>query len=231
MRAIIAGIVSSVILIGLVLSHDNAVRWVASKHVVMVLHESGGGGTGFFIEEGGESFILTNSHVCDTESTLIISTGGTGDVIAIDEDRDLCLLVPSKAHSGGITLADSWVKGEAIRVLGHGLLLPLHEQLGRVEDQVEQWIIWQEAPCADGQREEMTWFGSPICAKLFPDVLFLSADIKPGNSGSPVIDVLGHAVGIVFAGGGGFGYAIPVEEIRGFISELRLGSGLCVVEH
>lgn len=211
-----------------VIGHDAAVRWITSEHVVM-LTDDNGGGTGFFIEVNNTSYLLTNSHICRGNEEVNVSTGGTARVFGYDEDHDLCLLIPEVSHVGGIRLAQHWIKGEAIRVLGHGKLLPLHEQLGRVEASLDQWIMWFDTPpCPEGMREEMTWFGQGKCSKLFKSVLLLTATINPGNSGSPVLDKYGQAVGIVFAGGGGFGYAIPVEQIHGFLNELRLDSGLCV---
>jgi S1-C subfamily serine protease len=52
-------------------------------------------------------------------------------------------------------------------------------------------------------------------------LLKVSAEIHPGNSGGPLIDVSGHAAGVVFAIGltDGRALSIPVSRLRSTLTE------------
>jgi Trypsin-like peptidase domain len=52
----------------------------------------------------------------------------------------------------------------------------------------------------------------------FDNVLQYEADVRPGDSGSTVVDASGNVVGLHFGGGGGMGYAI---ELRLFLEAFQ----------
>jgi hypothetical protein len=60
-------------------------------------------------------------------------------------------------------------------------------------------------------REAGPEFPSDLFGRL---IIGFSGLIEPGSSGSPVVDGTGHVLGMAFAGGGSFGWAVPDAFIR-----------------
>src|ERR1700678_4950 len=76
---------------------DDKINDEVGSNVVEIRDPEGkkGGGTGFFVlTPSGNSFILTNNHVCelaDTSGALLIDQEYVANVIAHSPDHDLCL--------------------------------------------------------------------------------------------------------------------------------------------
>jgi serine protease Do len=135
-------------------------------------------GTGFFITAKGE--ILTNKHVVDGCSAITVetTTGSTApaQVVAADRDEDLVVLdtdlIPAAVASFRGQVA---VTGQEIGVIGY----PDHGM------QAIRPVL------VTGRMQVTRIAGS--------DRLSFHADIRPGNSGGPVLDDNGLVVGVVFA--------------------------------
>lgn len=102
----------------------------------------GGGGTGFaFQAPSGESYIITNSHVCDSvlaqtnipNTVLVVNDEGAMPrrVLAISGESDLCLIegIPGVT---GLSLGSEASVGEIVASIGHPLLRPLTISRGEV---------------------------------------------------------------------------------------------------
>lgn len=98
-----------------------------------------GGGTGFAVKApSGQSYILTNDHVCGVSSdgrTVLIS-GPEGsmrrNIIAHDENSDLCL-IEGLPGVEGLTVAGSGPTiGDTLTVVGHPRLMPTHVSKGEL---------------------------------------------------------------------------------------------------
>jgi serine protease Do len=66
--------------------------------------------------------------------------------------------------------------------------------------------------------------GRVIGSGPYDDFIQTDASINPGNSGGPLINMQGEVVGIntmIIAGGQGIGFAIPVDQARGIIAQLK----------
>ena len=66
--------------------------------------------------------------------------------------------------------------------------------------------------------------GRVIGSGPYDDFIQTDASINPGNSGGPLINMQGEVVGIntmIIAGGQGIGFAIPVDQVKGIISQLK----------
>jgi len=58
----------------------------------------------------------------------------------------------------------------------------------------------------------------------YDDFIQTDASINPGNSGGPLINMQGKIVGIntmIIAGGQGIGFAIPVDQVKDIVSQLK----------
>src|SRR5665213_677041 len=99
-----------------------------------------GGGTGFAVKApSGESYILTNDHVCnvssDKQTVLVSSEDGANlrrRIIAHDEDSDLCLVEGMPGVEGLKVAKSDPLRGETLNVIGHPRLMPLHLSTGAV---------------------------------------------------------------------------------------------------
>jgi len=112
---------------------------VGSKvYMIRDSHHSGGG-TGFAVKApSGQSYILTNDHVCEVSSdgrTVLVS-GPEGsmrrNIVAHDGNSDLCLIEGLPGVEG---LEVAWTGpslGDTLRVVGHPRLMPTHVSEGEI---------------------------------------------------------------------------------------------------
>jgi TPR repeat protein len=136
-------------------------------------------GSGFFITEDG--FLLTNSHVVDTASRLVVVTGQgrkPARLLKADKVNDLAVLKVSGtfdslplASSGKVRL------GEAVFTIG----FPDPDVQG-VEPKLTRGEISSLAGIQDDPRHFQ-----------------ISVPVQPGNSGGPLVDMAGNVVGIAVA--------------------------------
>lgn len=139
-------------------------------------------GTGFVV---GPSIVVTNAHVVAGESTTRLerSDGSTviASVVMFDPRRDLALLRAPELHRPALPVGDTGPGGRGA-VFGHpaGGALRL-------------------APFRVGRRTVATGTDIYDRTRIERDVLFLSAALRPGDSGSALIDPDGRVVGVAFA--------------------------------
>ena len=162
-----------------------------------------GTGSGFVLDDG---LIITNRHVVGQPREVAISTwdGRSFDarVDGIARDADLAVIRVSGLDLPVATVRDEpAVLGEPVAAIGYpgggGATITTGVVLG----------------FTDG----------PILGESVPAIR-VSAEVRPGNSGGPLIDAEGQVIGVIFAttGVGGDGLAVPVDvlidrlETRGF---------------
>lgn len=170
-----------------------------SKNVVM-LGGAHTGGTGFVVRApSGQTYILTNRHVCqdvmyiDNQTYLM-----PAKIIEVSQTTDLCLIeAPGLLYGLGLNIAEAEPEAfDPIHIIGWGMLMGL--------------------TLTDG-----TWVGR------LPEVLgvkhpaYATASILPGNSGSPVLNDQGEVVGVAYASGDVIdnrAFIVPLEDIQEFLS-------------
>jgi serine protease Do len=163
---------------------------------VVQIKTNQGTGTGFLLSE--EGYILTNRHVVrrTQEVNVVLYDEAQYDARVIKRDRlaDVALLkiegdVPNELQSLPLCHADYPSPGESVTVIGFPL------SLGNT---VTRGIV-------SGIRETEN-----------QSLIQTDAAVNPGNSGSPLINKSGEAVGIVNSriGGNtqGIGFGIPMPE-------------------
>ena len=159
----------------------------------------GGTATAFVVTPDGH--LVTCNHVVEGAVQAKVSLGGrqyTADVVDTDFDQDLALIkIPAEGLTP-IALADSDEvrKGEEVRAVG----FPFSDVLGKGRKVTRGTIagIVEE----EGNRR-----------------FHIDAAVNPGNSGGPLVDSQGRAVGVVNAKLMGFavsqvGFAVPSNEAR-----------------
>jgi len=153
-----------------------------------------GTGSGFVLEDG---VIVTNRHVVGQPREVSISTwdGRTFEarVDGIAQDADLAVIRVSVTGLPTATIRTTPVViGERIAVIGYpgggGATITTGNVLG----------------LTDG----------PVLGEQVPAIR-VDAEVRPGNSGGPLIDADGLVIGVIFAltGPGGDGLAVPADVL------------------
>lgn len=149
--------------------------------------------------------VMTNAHVVAGSTSRIVQVGGTGrpyaaELVLLDPARDIAVL-----HVEGLDAVP----------------LPRGEALGAEADAVVVGYP-ENGPYTISParvREVVTARGLDIFddQTVSRDVYALRAVVRSGNSGGPVLDVQGRAVGMVFARSGEdpeTGYALTLAELE-----------------
>jgi S1-C subfamily serine protease len=153
-----------------------------------------GTGSGFVL---GEGLIVTNRHVVGTPREVAISTWDgrsfEARVDGIANDADLAVIRVRGLDLPVATVRDEpAVIGERVAAIGYpgggGATITTGVVLG----------------FTDG----------PILGEQVPAIR-VSAEVRPGNSGGPLVDADGLVIGVIFAqtGPGGDGLAVPVDVL------------------
>ncbi len=139
-------------------------------------------------------------------------------VVAFDPARDLAVL-HSQVPLGlpALPLTSHVQDGDVDAVFGHPQGGTLRESPARVAQQID----------ATGT----DIYGNQNTRR---QVIVLAADVRPGDSGGPLIDQRGRVAGIAFAtdrGGAPIGYALSTNELRPVLDtagSFAVGTGPCV---
>lgn len=170
-----------------------------------------GAGSGFIIDKDG--YIVTNSHVVAGAQKIEVifhdDTRLKATLIGRDESSDVALI----KVAAGDSLVPS-VLGDSDKVEPGQLAFALGAPFG-LDSTFTVGIISAKHRQVDDSKY----------SRIQTD-----ASINPGNSGGPLLNVLGEVVGINQSiispngqGGGsvGIGFAIPINEVKSIIQQLR----------
>jgi S1-C subfamily serine protease len=184
------------------IARDPEVR-AAADSVVRVLSTACGlgiEGSGWAVEPG---VVVTNAHVVagadDTTVTLQDGTELDATPIYYQPRRDLALLQVG-ASLPALPISTRREVGEEAAVLGFPENGP-----------------YALAPARLGETRATVSEDSYGNGPVERTIVALSGDVRSGNSGGPLVDPRGAAVGTVFAattGGTRGGFAIPAEQVR-----------------
>jgi len=165
-----------------------------------------GTGTGFVIDQGG--LVLTAAHVVRRASDVVVELPGMrplyANVVGYDTRRDLALLritVPARVRTVEVINGDIRA-GEPVVVIGTPRGRPGVMTVGE--------IVAPRASLPGLLRDILIW---------------ISAEVVPGNSGSPVLNGRGKVVGLVIANAADrSGFAVSGDTILSSLPELRKGA-------
>ncbi len=159
-------------------------------------------GSGFIISNDGK--IVTNLHVVRDlkTATVHLADGQTFDsisVIATDQRRDLAIVQIAAFDVPYLTLgnSNSVTVGERVMVIGNPRGL---------EGTVTAGIL-SSVRDDDGHK-----------------ILQTDAAVNPGNSGGPLVNSKGQAIGVVsfkLRSAEGLNFAVPINDVRGLLNNLR----------
>lgn len=196
---------------------ETYVRSVVGENVVKVIGARGSG-TGFYVKYGDSNLIMTNVHVCMLKSannTLMIlrykeDVKFIKKVLFMSKTADICFL-EGDSQREGLSVADSASKvGDKIYIAGHPYGQPLTVSYGFMIGEEQVNVVMEQETEINGQV-----FVIPV-RRDFTAVQF-HAYAKPGSSGSPITDIFGNVVSILFAGQGSdnfMTFGMPLQEIN-----------------
>ncbi|MEJ5914068.1 MarP family serine protease [Pseudokineococcus sp. 1T1Z-3] len=157
-------------------------------------------GTGWVVEPGR---VVTNAHVVAGVDAPSVQVAGEGPdlparVVLYDPERDLAVLDVPDLAAAPLPLGEQLAAGDAAAVVGFPLDGPYDVEAATVRQVVQ--ALGEDV------------YGSPGVVR---QVYALRADVQPGNSGGPLVDLDGDVVGVVFARSlddAGTGYALTLQE-------------------
>ncbi|MFH0806709.1 MAG: trypsin-like peptidase domain-containing protein [Candidatus Brennerbacteria bacterium] len=175
-----------------------------------------GGGSGFIVDPRG--FILTNKHVIAESGVRYSVTAGDGttydaDVVASDPVNDLAIMkIDPRAMLPTIPLGDSATLKLGEPVLAFGNVL------GILRNTVSKGIV-------SGLSRAVTAQADPSAPpQEMRGLIQTDAAINVGNSGGPLVNLRGFAVGVNAAtiqGAENIGFAVPVNSAKRDLEDLK----------
>jgi serine protease Do len=172
--------------------------------LVQVRDAAGGAGAGVILHPQG--LILTSAHVIRDRQVRIGTRDGrefVARLLARSPARDLALLDVDVGELPAIELGDSrtLAPGAWVMALGH----PWGVLGGTTSGVVIG--IGQHLPEAPSRGEALSWIA-------------VSAHLRPGHSGGPLVDHAGRLVGInTMMAGPDVGLAVPVDDAKGYLQQ------------
>jgi S1-C subfamily serine protease len=197
-----------VVLINTVLPYDNA----------------SGAGTGMVLTPSGQ--VLTSYHVVAGASTIKITVAGTGKtyratVVGSDQTADVALLQLQGA-SGLATIKidnDATSVGDKVTAVGNaggtGTLTAAKGTIVSLKASI--------TTAAEG----------PVASETLTGMIETTADVVSGDSGGPLYDADGEAVGIDTAASSAAeinGYATPIQRALSIVQQIRSGKESSTVQ-
>jgi len=178
-------------------------------------------GSGFIISPDG--YLVTNEHVVeDAQKILVTMTNGKrydAKIVGSDRVTDISLLKIDDKNLPYIEWGDSddLLVGEWVIALGN--------PFGLFELNDKPTVTVGVVSAVDRD-----WGRIPETGRLYMDMIQTDAAINHGNSGGPLVNSLGQAIGMntfIFTGSRyqegsvGIGFAIPANRIREIVKELK----------
>ncbi len=166
--------------------------------------------SGFIFREDG--YVVTNNHVVADADEIIVrladETEYPAEVVGTDPNTDIAILKIDESDLPFVRLGDS----DAIRV--GDWAIAIGNPFGRLEGSVTVGVI-----SAKGRSALSIVGGTPA----LQDFIQTDASINFGNSGGPLVNIRGEAVGMNTAInplGQGIGFAIPINMVKHVAAEI-----------
>jgi len=228
--------------------HSTFMRKYVGDKVVSIYGERSGG-TGFHVQtKSGKTVIMTNNHICNlassNEELTVVDRSGKKHIRKVlfrHKFHDLCMVEPLEKLSGLATAMSTYV-GEIAGIIGHPGLRPLSLSRGEIigslnislivgenlsEDRcfgtnytTEQIVAKLKLPPMLGMMLYAQGIYTICFAENLNSVMFNGISYG-GNSGSPVVNVFGNVVGVLYAGGkhSTDAYLVPLPILQEFLNE------------
>ncbi|MBN2723549.1 MAG: trypsin-like peptidase domain-containing protein [Deltaproteobacteria bacterium] len=155
-----------------------------------------------------DGYIITNDHVVAGSKKIKVKLHDKrifdAKVIVTDQKLDISLLKISGKNLPVPLLGDSYnlLQGETVLSIGNPYGLTSTVTKGIISAVTRNFKLKN---------------------RIYGNVIQTDAPISPGNSGGPLVNILGEVIGITAAGktdGGNIGFAIPIDIVKVIVKEL-----------
>lgn len=169
----------------------------ASASIVAVGYKGSTIGTAFSL--GGNHF-ATSNHIATKSPIYLLDSQGnpvTAKRVAQDNKRDIAIL-HSPLLAPSLSIADNANVGTTIYALGNPFGIGLTATRGIIS-------------------------ATPQSIRK-PDLLQIDAAVNPGNSGGPIVNAAGQAMGLVSsraAVGSGIAFAVPIQSVLNLLRSIH----------
>ncbi|MDP3935161.1 MAG: trypsin-like peptidase domain-containing protein [Candidatus Giovannonibacteria bacterium] len=171
-------------------------------------------GSGFFVSSDG--FLLTNRHVVeDSEAEYSVITNDNkklkAKVVARDTINDMAVLKIDGGDFASIPLGDS----ESVSI--GQTAIAIGNALGEFQNTVSIGVV-------SGLRRTIMASGSASGPEELSQVIQTDAAINLGNSGGPLLNLRGEAIGLNAAkaqGAENIGFSIPINQLKRALNDAR----------
>jgi len=177
-------------------------------------------GSGVLVSPDG--YIITNTHVVDNATEVIVTLRGgksyEAQLVGVDKLTDIALVKvdDSDLPFANLGNSDELIVGEWAVALGNPLgLFDVNHQPTAT------------AGIISGVKMD---FGLKEAGHVYQDMIQTDAAINPGNSGGPLVNALGEVIGIntfimtgsnYSSGSIGIGFAIPINRVKEVAEDLK----------
>ncbi|GAB4182588.1 MAG: serine protease HtrA [Calditrichia bacterium] len=178
-------------------------------------------GSGFIISRDG--YVVTNEHVVENAAKVIVTTTDgekhEAEIVGADKVSDIALLKIDGENFPFIPFgnSDDVLVGEWVVAFGNPFgLFELND-----EPTVTVGVI---------SATDRDWGKMDASGRIYLDMIQTDAAINSGNSGGPLVNVLGECIGVntfIYTGSSnaqgfiGIGFAIPSNKVNEIISLLK----------
>lgn len=177
-------------------------------------------GSGFVYAPG---YVMTNAHVVagvDDPVVLVGDTRVSATVVYYDPNVDVAVLSVPDLQASPLDFDTATSSGDAAALLGYPENGPYVATAARIRD--EQTL---RSPNIYGD------------ASVYRETVSIYADVRPGNSGGPLVSPTGDVLGVIFAASvtdGRTGYALSADQVsraasQGQASTTAVDTGDCAV--
>lgn len=184
-------------------AQENLVHRV--MHSTIKVGGSKGHGSGFYVDVLGKGIAITNDHVC-------------AEFKEIDPGQYLEFFDHSQIHDFDVLKTDAEIDLCAIKFKPQPGLMPLPLAM---EEHFQEEVMVLGYPAYNPLMPIFGYTGDTLTDELHPTQMntFVSAQIYPGNSGSPVVNMQGRVVGVISEGDSftNRGRMVTYEHLKQFI--------------
>jgi len=173
-----------------------------------------GAGTGFFVTNDG--YVVTNRHVVSEENAFFTVVTNSDQeyeakIIDIDPFFDIAVLKIEGADFPTVVFgnADNLEVGQTVIAIGNAL--------SQYQNTVTKGVV-------SGVNRRLETYDSTSGGEIIEGAIQTDAAINLGNSGGPLINLMGEVIGMntaISSNGQGLGFAIPINEIKQAVESVQ----------